>query len=72
MESSVNVAGGMLNRLEMSTKQTPPKPTFSRIKGWELKDGVEGGKVTLSMGYRASCEKCRKQVPGHYNHIVRG
>ncbi|KAL8747663.1 MAG: hypothetical protein Q9190_000510 [Brigantiaea leucoxantha] len=29
------------------------------------------GKMTLSMGYRADCEKCRLRIPGHYNHIIR-
>ena len=26
------------------------------------------GKTTLSMGYRADCEKCQRRVPGHYSH----
>lgn len=29
------------------------------------------GKMMLSMGFRADCEKCRTRVPGHYNHIIR-
>lgn len=29
------------------------------------------GRTTLSMGYRADCEKCRTRVPGHYNHVIR-
>lgn len=29
------------------------------------------GKTTLSMGFRANCEKCRARVPGHYNHVIR-
>lgn len=29
------------------------------------------GKMTLSMGYRADCDKCRRKVPGHYSHIIR-
>ncbi|KAF7589867.1 hypothetical protein BBP40_003579 [Aspergillus hancockii] len=28
-------------------------------------------KVTISMGFRADCEKCRGKVPGHYSHIIR-
>ncbi|KAJ5727136.1 hypothetical protein N7493_004956 [Penicillium malachiteum] len=27
-------------------------------------------KPTLIMGYRASCEKCRNKVPGHYSHLI--
>ncbi|MCJ1306616.1 hypothetical protein MMC25_000259 [Agyrium rufum] len=33
--------------------------------------GTEKGKVVLSMGYRADCEKCRERVPGHYSHVLR-
>ncbi|KAE8374956.1 hypothetical protein BDV26DRAFT_268838 [Aspergillus bertholletiae] len=28
-------------------------------------------KITISMGFRADCEKCRCKVPGHYSHIIR-
>lgn len=27
-------------------------------------------KLGFSMGYRADCDKCRRKVPGHYNHII--
>ena len=37
------------------------------VVGWEGKE-----KVSLSMGYRADCEKCRSRVPGHWSHVVRG
>ena len=29
------------------------------------------GKMTLSMGFRADCEKCRERVPGHWSHVLR-
>lgn len=29
-----------------------------------------GAKMSLSIGYRADCEKCRLKVPGHFNHLV--
>ncbi|KAL2807872.1 hypothetical protein BJX63DRAFT_411045 [Aspergillus granulosus] len=29
-------------------------------------------KLAFSMGYRADCDKCRRRVPGHYSHIIRG
>ena len=32
---------------------------------------TRGSKMTLAMGYRADCEKCRMKVPGHYNHVIR-
>ncbi|EEP76780.1 predicted protein [Uncinocarpus reesii 1704] len=28
-------------------------------------------KLTIAMGYRADCDKCRQRVPGHYSHIIR-
>ncbi|KAL2860906.1 uncharacterized protein BJX67DRAFT_367776 [Aspergillus lucknowensis] len=28
-------------------------------------------KLAFSMGYRADCDKCRRKVPGHYNHIMK-
>ena len=30
----------------------------------------KGRKATVSMGYRADCEKCRANVPGHFNHVI--
>lgn len=29
------------------------------------------GKMSLSMGFRADCDKCQRRVPGHYSHIIR-
>ena len=29
------------------------------------------GKMVLSMGFRADCEKCRERVPGHWSHVLR-
>ncbi|RHZ67902.1 uncharacterized protein CDV56_104591 [Aspergillus thermomutatus] len=28
-------------------------------------------KVSISMGFRADCDKCLRKVPGHYSHIIR-
>ncbi|WEW59058.1 hypothetical protein PRK78_004526 [Emydomyces testavorans] len=28
-------------------------------------------KLTIAMGFRADCDKCRQRVPGHYSHIIR-
>ncbi|OJJ42973.1 hypothetical protein ASPZODRAFT_136845 [Penicilliopsis zonata CBS 506.65] len=32
---------------------------------------VKKGRISISMGYRADCEKCRRKIPGHYSHIIR-
>ncbi|KAL8861602.1 MAG: hypothetical protein Q9178_002127 [Gyalolechia marmorata] len=63
--------GGMLGRLEMG-----PKPAFTQIpfktnKMWGSASTPTKGKMSISMGYRADCEKCRMKVPGHYNHWIR-
>lgn len=42
-----------------------PRPVGRRENGVEKK-----GKLTLSMGYRADCEKCKNKVPGHYSHFL--
>ncbi|KAI4287820.1 MAG: hypothetical protein L6R35_002920 [Caloplaca aegaea] len=63
--------GGMLGRLEMSPRNTLQSP-FKTNKMWGGASGVPPkGKMTISMGYRADCEKCRMKVPGHYNHLIR-
>ncbi|KAA6412591.1 MAG: hypothetical protein FRX48_03582 [Lasallia pustulata] len=80
MDSPTTVAGGMLHKLDMGregdafpasagTATDPPRsnswPAARRGKGTEKK-----GKITLSMGYRADCEKCKNKVPGHYSHFI--
>ena len=80
MDSPTTVAGGMLHRLDMGhegdalpanagTVNDPP-----RSKPWPVGRGENGvekkGKITLSMGYRADCEKCKNKVPGHYSHFI--
>ncbi|KAI4111970.1 MAG: hypothetical protein LQ338_008339 [Usnochroma carphineum] len=57
--------GGMLGRLDMGS-QSP----FKTNKMWG-RGGFTKGKMTISMGYRTDCEKCKWKVPGHYNHFVR-
>ncbi|KAK6211520.1 hypothetical protein QIS74_10784 [Colletotrichum tabaci] len=37
------------------------------INSWTWQPGM---KKSLSIGYRADCEKCRLKVPGHFNHII--
>ncbi|KAL8644166.1 MAG: hypothetical protein Q9210_007389 [Variospora velana] len=62
--------GGMLGRLEMSPRNTL-QSRFKTNQMWGGGSGVMKGKMTISMGYRADCEKCRMKVPGHYNHLIR-
>ncbi|KAL8731665.1 MAG: hypothetical protein Q9166_003244 [cf. Caloplaca sp. 2 TL-2023] len=62
--------GGMLGRLEVgpSSSQIP----FKTNKMWGSSSSTPSkGKMSISMGYRADCEKCRMKVPGHYNHWIR-
>ncbi|KAL8931757.1 MAG: hypothetical protein Q9216_007083 [Gyalolechia sp. 2 TL-2023] len=63
--------GGMLGRLDMGPKTISQSPfRTNRMWGGEPATPTRG-KMTISMGYRADCEKCRMKVPGHYNHFVR-
>ena len=62
--------GGMLGRLDMGTKSSSPSP-FKTNKMWGGGATPTRGKMTISMGYRADCDKCRMKVPGHYNHLIR-
>ncbi|KAL8662284.1 MAG: hypothetical protein Q9168_008281 [Polycauliona sp. 1 TL-2023] len=66
--------GGMLGRLEMSPKSAAAAAQipFKTNKMWGSGSttGVKG-KMSISMGYRADCDKCRMKVPGHYNHWIR-
>ncbi|KAL9023897.1 MAG: hypothetical protein Q9196_006895 [Gyalolechia fulgens] len=62
---------GMLGRLDMGPKTRPPSPRRTNPR-WEGRPATPTkGKMTISMGYRADCDKCRMKVPGHYNHFVR-
>lgn len=63
--------GGLLGRLNMGPKTNHQSP-FRTNKIWGGGPATPTkGKMTISMGYRADCEKCRMKVPGHYNHFVR-
>ncbi|KAL8801979.1 MAG: hypothetical protein Q9182_004108 [Xanthomendoza sp. 2 TL-2023] len=62
--------GGMLGRLEMDSK-APPQISFKTNKMWGSGTTPSKGKMSISMGYRADCDKCRMKVPGHYNHWIR-
>ena len=80
MESPTIVAGGMLDRLDMGKEgdgfpmNTNTTSNSSRSKPWPVGKrslGMEKkGKITLSMGYRADCDKCKNKVPGHYSHFI--
>ncbi|KAI9729744.1 MAG: hypothetical protein M1834_006695 [Cirrosporium novae-zelandiae] len=64
-------ASGMLNRLAVSNSTLDDHGPRDTVDTKKLPNGKPAtGKLTLSMGYRADCEKCRKRVPGHYSHWV--
>ncbi|KAL8854486.1 MAG: hypothetical protein Q9221_000757 [Calogaya cf. arnoldii] len=63
--------GGMLGRLEMTPKSAATQIPFKTNKMWGSGSTSTKGKMSISMGYRADCEKCRMKVPGHYNHWIR-
>ncbi|KAL8715172.1 MAG: hypothetical protein Q9220_001130 [cf. Caloplaca sp. 1 TL-2023] len=71
--------GRMLGRLDMGPNlNSPSNVPFKTNKMWGAGEAaattippIPKGKVTISMGYRADCEKCRMKVPGHYNHFIR-
>ncbi|KAI4100336.1 MAG: hypothetical protein LQ339_005509 [Xanthoria mediterranea] len=63
--------GGMLGRLEMAPKSAAAPIPFKTNKMWGSGSTPAKGKMSISMGYRADCEKCRLKVPGHYNHWIR-
>jgi hypothetical protein len=50
-----------------------PSTDIENIKqqGSASKTVASKKKVTISMGFRADCDKCRCKVPGHYSHIIR-
>ncbi|KAL8989062.1 MAG: hypothetical protein Q9169_008444 [Polycauliona sp. 2 TL-2023] len=64
--------GGMLGRLEMGPKPAAAQIPFKTNKMWGPGSTTSAkGKMSISMGYRADCDKCRMKVPGHYNHWIR-
>ena len=80
MDSPTTVAGGMLHRLDMG-REGDVLPTSTgtasialRSKPWSASrrdnSTEKKGKIMLSMGYRADCEKCKNKVPGHYSHFI--
>ncbi|KAI9799647.1 MAG: hypothetical protein M1833_003962 [Piccolia ochrophora] len=68
-------AGIMMDRLgfgeqaDLETSHQEPARGRERLRSEDR--GVRTKKTTLSLGYRADCEKCRAKVPGHYSHVVR-
>ncbi|KAL8720735.1 MAG: hypothetical protein Q9225_002435 [Loekoesia sp. 1 TL-2023] len=62
--------GRMLGQLDMGHRPNAAYP-FRTNKMWGGGATPAKGKMTISMGYRADCDKCRMKVPGHYNHLIR-
>ncbi|KAI9729336.1 MAG: hypothetical protein M1835_003637 [Candelina submexicana] len=84
LQSPTAVAGSMFGRMDVGEAHEGAEGEEEDVKhskvGDEKDKGVwkqggsrgEGfGKTTLSMGYRADCEKCRNRVAGHYSHVLR-
>lgn len=44
--------------------------TWTQSQKQTRNDKAAKGKMVLSMGFRADCDKCRRRVPGHYSHII--
>ncbi|MCJ1391384.1 hypothetical protein MMC18_004248 [Xylographa bjoerkii] len=71
--------------IDMMTPVTPSTTNFGysewrdkrrgafdgRIMGNKHDQPATTGKVVLSMGFKADCDKCRSRVPGHYSHLSR-
>ena len=74
-----------LHDIDMMTPVTPSTTTSGssewrdkrrggfdgRMTGNRLDQAGAPGKVVLSMGFKADCDKCRSRVPGHYSHLSR-
>ena len=77
MDSPTTMTGDKLDRLDIGTENYEPRSPLERHRNnntpaaGEGTASSKGRKTTLSMGYRADCEKCRTRVPGHYNHVIR-
>lgn len=61
------------NAMDVESPDTPsPRKGHTRSKhtlnSWTA---LEPGMTrSFSIGYRADCDKCRKKMPGHFNHII--
>ena len=74
MDYSTALAGGMMGRLDMNTaNQDTPEPIKATQGSVAEKKGPfqRSGRMSFSMGVRASCDMCRMRVPGHSVHIFR-
>ncbi|KAK6811120.1 hypothetical protein RU639_012953 [Aspergillus parasiticus] len=60
-------------RSSPNMQETMPSMDSARgtLQEQRSKSASNKKKITISMGYRADCEKCRCKVPGHYSHIIR-
>ncbi|KAI9804836.1 MAG: hypothetical protein M1825_001204 [Sarcosagium campestre] len=74
--SPMSGAGAMMGRLGVEDASPVSMDGDDGSRGRERVRTSESrparaGKPTLTMGYRADCEKCRAKVPGHYSHLTR-
>lgn len=66
-EEPPDVLATMHSSTTLATGSNENDAQFSAAGGLARKNG----KVLISMGFRADCDKCRRKVPGHYSHIIR-
>ena len=57
---------------QLSDRQRRGRSRSRRADGKDSVADERGIAPSLYMGYRASCERCRARVPGHYMHILKG
>ena len=74
MDSPTRPADGFCDKLDTASRQLenalPPQPARSPTQSDQSLQ-AEGGKIVLAIGYRADCDKCKRRLPGHYNHFLR-
>lgn len=67
-EGSLDRRDFRCNVHDFSEQSIRSKPWAKNERNMTLQNS---GKLMLSMGFRADCDKCRTRVPGHYNHVIR-
>lgn len=69
VENSIQLNSGSKGENRNNTLQS--RPSFKRMTKY-IGDNPNSEEIkrSFSMGYRASCEKCKMKVPGHFSHII--
>ncbi|PYI29130.1 hypothetical protein BP00DRAFT_427825 [Aspergillus indologenus CBS 114.80] len=66
MSRPASPSSGQMSGMYTNMRESDPSPGFIN------RGETSPKKLTFSMGYRSDCDKCRRKVPGHYSHIIRG